>query len=108
MDLLFRELAWGGDYLCSNLMRGTITLEGSFLSPNCNDDSYKKWIRAVNHEPSYLFPYFYLSYCYKKNGIPNWQDYALKTKNILDKTTKLEGHNPLQDDILKEIDKMLK
>ena len=105
----FNSICIGGDYLCSLMNKSTTKNNFGSWDINCTEDNYKNWGDAISFDPYFMYPYIYLSYCYKnKLGSSSWEMFARKARDLLLRTTKIAGHNPVQDLSLQDVGNLFK
>ena len=64
-------------------------------------------LEVINKMPLYPFSYYFLAQCLKEEGDLSWVEMAQKAKDILEKTTRIQGHKSQHDKILKRVNIML-
>ena len=64
-------------------------------------------LEVINKMPFYPFSYYFLAQCLKEEGDQLWVEMARKAKSILEKTTRIPGHNSKHDKVLKRVNIML-
>ena len=64
-------------------------------------------MEAIDRFSDFPFSYHALAVCYKDQGLAKWRDYAVKGLAILDKTTKIKGHDIGQDQIRDNLKRLL-
>ena len=85
---------WHHDYL---------KREGDGISWKCTDDALTHYKSIIRDHPRYPFPYYLLAACLKKSGDNSWKTLAENGISILEQTTKVPGHDPAHDDLLKRL-----
>ncbi len=73
------------------------------LSWQCNNEAISHYKLIIEKHPNYPFPYYLLAICLQKKGDDSWKILANKGISILENTTKISGHDPSHDDVLKRL-----
>jgi hypothetical protein len=69
----------------------------------CDNESISKYHKVITEHPNFPFSYYFLAVCLNGKGDPQWIEYANKARKIFLETTKISGHDPQHDLILKQI-----
>ena len=67
---------------------------------NCESSALNHYKNMVKKYPKYPFPYYPLAVCLWSQGDETWEQYARKGISILERTTKIAGHNHEHDYML--------
>jgi len=73
----------------------------------CNPHALECYRRMTIKHPRYPFAYYFLAKCLRELREDAWRDYAEEGICILEKTTKIPGHDPGHDDALRELRALL-
>lgn len=80
---------------------------GGSIVWQCNSDALRQYESTIAKHPQYPFPYYFLAACLQEGGSQSWRSYARVGIAILEKTTKIDGHNPGHDGALSALKSML-
>jgi hypothetical protein len=94
---------WGLEYSTqlSRIMEATLTEEDGMVYFKCDDESLKRYERAIQEYPRFPFSYYAMAYCLQGRGDNKWREYASKAVSIFKITTKIGGHKESHDEALK-------
>jgi cell division protein FtsB len=73
----------------------------------CNRPALEYYRNMTIIHPRYPFPYYFLAKCLRALREDSWRDYAQEGIRILEKTTRIAGHDPSHDDALRELRHLL-
>jgi hypothetical protein len=85
----------------SRIMEGTYTEEDGMVNFKCDDESLKRYERAIQEYPRFPFSYLAMAHCLMRCGDNKWREYASKAVSIFEITTKIGGHKESHDEALK-------
>lgn len=92
----------------SRIMESTLTEEDGFVYFKCDDESLKRYERAIQEYPRFPFSYYAMASCLQKRGDNKWREYASEAISIFEITTKIGGHKESHDEALKALLRSLK
>jgi len=92
----------------SELLKPAISIENNRVTAKCDPKSYKIYKEIIDKFPTFPFSYYFLAKCLYSNKNAEWKKYAIKCIDILNHTTMISGHNNNHDDILKELNSIIK
>jgi hypothetical protein len=75
--------------------------------PRCDEEGTAAFLDAMKINPDYPFSHWGLAFCAEKAGDREWRRYAERAVTILEHTTRIAGHHPHHDVVLKELSEML-
>ena len=97
----------GSDHIMDNeltrLIKGTYTIEDEKISMERDASSEEVYRIIVKKFPKFPFGYFYLALCLRGRGDERWKIHAKDAIDILEKTTKIDGHHNHHDETLIKI-----
>ena len=70
---------------------------------DCRPTALDAYTKAISYDGKFPFAYYYSATCRKAAGAEDWQQDIQKSRDILLKTTRLPGHHPDHDALLKRI-----
>ena len=91
----------------SRIMEGTYTEHDGIVYFECDDESLKRYERAIQEYPRFPFSYLAIAHCLMRRGDNNWREYASKAISIFEITTKIGGHKKSHDEALKALSRYL-
>ena len=74
----------------------------------CYPGAKKACREVIDKMPSYPFAYYFLAKCLKEENDNSWVEMAKKAKEILEFTTQLEGHHTDHENVLRDVNNLLK
>jgi len=74
----------------------------------CDPGAKKACREVIDKMPSYPFAYYFLAKCLKEENDNSWVEMAKKAKEILEFTTQLEGRNTDHENVLRDVNNLLK
>ena len=74
----------------------------------CDPGAKKACREVIDKMPSYPFAYYFLAKCLKEENDNSWVEMAKKAKEILEFTTQLEGHHTDHENVLRDVNNLLK
>lgn len=74
----------------------------------CDPGAKKACREVIDKMPSYPFTYYFLAKCLKEENDDSWIEMAKKAKEILEITTQLESHHTDHENVLGEVNNLLK
>ena len=74
----------------------------------CKPGAKKACREVIDKMPSYPFAYYFLAKCLKEENDNSWVEMAKKAKEILEFTTQLEGHHTDHENVLRDVNNLLK
>ncbi|HEX7724365.1 MAG TPA: hypothetical protein VF438_01345 [Candidatus Paceibacterota bacterium] len=77
--------------------------EGQITGIQCNNSAVSTYVSTIQKAELYPFAYYILGLCQQQKGDPSWQVNMGKAYKILSQTTKIPGHNPDHDVVLRLI-----
>jgi len=85
----------------SRIMEATFTEKDGEVYFKCDDESLKRYKRAIQEYPRFPFSYYSMADCLRARGDNRWKEYASKAISIFEITTKIGGHKESHDEALK-------
>ena len=85
----------------SRIMEATLTEEGGEVYFKCDDESLKRYERAIQEHPRFPFSYYAMASCLQRRGDNKCREYASKAISIFEITTRIGGHKKSHDEALK-------
>jgi hypothetical protein len=61
--------------------------------PNCSDEALERARSTIAKYPKFPFTYYALAVCLRDRGDNEWRTYASQAMQILEKTSKIDGHH---------------
>jgi hypothetical protein len=74
----------------------------------CDPGAKEACREVIDKMPTYPFAYYFLAKCLKEENDNSWVEMAEKAKDILEFTTQIVGHKTDHDDVLREVNNLLK
>ncbi len=75
---------------------------------NCDPGAKEACREVIDKMPTYPFAYYFLAKCLKEENNDSWVEMAEKAKEILEFTTQIVGHKAAHDNVLVEVNSLLK
>jgi hypothetical protein len=80
------------------ILLGTYDInERSDIFYKCDNESQKKYVKAIDFNPDFPFSYLAIAFCMKEYNPKKALGYAIKANEILEITTKIGGHDANHD-----------
>ena len=87
----------------SSMLDGTYNMKSGHLQFKTSPEAEEKFRQVTERFPRFPFGHYALAYCLQRKGDPAWRQHAETALQILEKTTRIKGHKPVHDDVLKEL-----
>jgi hypothetical protein len=87
----------------SRIMEPALTQQDGKAYFKCEEESLKRYERAIQEYPRFPFSYYGMAECLRKNGNNRWREYAEKAISILEKTTEIDGHKESHEQALNHL-----
>lgn len=91
----------------TRMLEGTYEKIGNRIQFKSDEQTAEKLRLVIEKFPKFPFAYYGLAYCLSIKGDPEWKVHALSAVEILNQTTKISGHRPAHDEILRELTEAL-
>ncbi|MSP40264.1 MAG: hypothetical protein EXR70_17380 [Deltaproteobacteria bacterium] len=87
----------------SRVLEGAYTTDNVRSQYSCDSVALAKFQEVIAKFPTFPFSYYALAFCLRQRDDKFWQGYAMKAIEILDKTTRIDGHHRNHEQALREI-----
>ena len=75
---------------------------------NCDPGAKEACREVIDKMPTYPFAYYFLAKCLREENDNSWVEMAQKAKQILELTTQIAGHKADHDNVLRDVNNLLK
>jgi hypothetical protein len=91
----------------SRIMEGTYKEHDGIVYFECDDESLKRYKRAIQEYPRFPFSYVAIAHCLMRDGDNNWREYASKAISIFEITTRIGGHDKSHELAMEQLLRLL-
>ena len=92
----------------SRALEGAYAEKEELLYPRCDVTRMTQFGIVAQEHPTFPFAHYALAVCHQALGNANWREHAHRALEILKYTTQLAGHHPQQEQILGELQRLLR